>query len=136
MTAETLLVDGRGMLRIGLTGAASAANGGLGQIVNPEGIRLAIIRSYMYFATGSTGAANLDVGIGTTGVKATDILSTFDMIEATVGGKMFNCQAVPVNETEEAVIWEVGEFVTFTGSATSVGLAADLFLEYVRLVAG
>ena len=136
MTIETLLVDGRGFLRIGLTGAASVANAGLGQLLNPEGVRLAIIRSYAYFATGSTGAANLDIGIGTTGVKATDILSTFDMIEATVGGKMFYCQAVPANETEEAVIWEVGEFVTFTGSATSVGLAGDLFLEYVRLVAG
>lgn len=136
MTVETLLVDGRGLLRIGLTGAASAANAGLGEILNPEGVRLGIIRSYAYFATGSTGAANLDVGVGLTGVKATDILSTFDMIEATVGGKLFYAQAVPVNETEEAVIWEATEYVTFTGSATSVGLACDLFLEYVRLIAG
>ncbi len=133
MTVENALVDGRGMHRIGVTGVASTANAGIGQLVNPEGIRLAIIRSYMYFATGSTGAGNLDIGIGLTGVKATDILSTFDMIEATVGGKMFNCQAIPVNETEEAVIWEAGEFVTFTGSATLVGLAGDLYLEYIRL---
>ncbi len=133
MTVSTTLTDQRGFLKIALTGAASAANGGLGEVVNPEGVRLAIVRSYAYFATGSTGAANLDVGVGTTGAKASDILSTFDMIEATVGAKAFYCQAVPANETEEAVIWEVGEFVTFTGSATSVGLSGDLYLEYIRL---
>jgi len=135
MTIENLLVDGRGFLRIGLTGVASTANAGLGELVNPEGVRLAIIRSYAYFATGSTGAANLDVGVGISGAKGTDILSTFDMIEATVGGKAFFCQAVPTNEGEEAVIWEATEYVTFTGSATSVGLAGDLYLEYIRLAA-
>ena len=133
MTIENLLVDGRGFLRIGLTGVVSSANAGQGELLNPEGVRLAIIRSYIYFATGSTGAGNLDIGVGVSGAKGTDILSTFDAIEATVGAKAFYCQAVPVNETEEAVIWEVTEYVTFTGSATLVGLAADLYLEYIRL---
>ena len=135
MTIETLLVDGRGFLRIGLTGVASAANAGQGQLLNPEGVRLGIIRSFMYFPTGSVGVGNLDVGVGVSGAKGTDILSTFDAIEATVGGKLFNCQAVPANETEEAVIWEATEYVTFTGSATLVGLAGDLYLEYIRLAA-
>lgn len=133
MTIENLLVDGRGFLRIGLTGVVSSANAGQGELLNPEGVRLAIIRSYIYFVTGSTGAGNLDIGVGVSGAKGTDILSTFDAIEATVGAKAFYCQAVPVNETEEAVIWEVTEYVTFTGSATLVGLAADLYLEYIRL---
>ena len=133
MTVSKTLTDQRGFLKIALTGAASAANGGLGDIFNPEGVRLGIIRSYIYFATGSTGAANLDIGVGASGAKCTDILSAFDMIEATVGGKLFYCQAVPVNETEEAVIWESTEYITFTGSATSVGMAGDLYLEYIRL---
>lgn len=135
MTVSTVLSDQRGFHKIALTGVASVANAGQGEVVNPEGVRLAIVRSYIYFRTGSTGAGNLDVGIGLTGVKATDILSTFDVIEATVGAKAFYCQAVPVNETEEAVIWEIGEFITFTGSATLVGLDADLYLEYIRLAA-
>jgi len=125
--------EGRGRLTLDLTGAVSAANAGLGEYLNPEGVDLVITRTFMYFTTGSTGAGNLDVGIAATGVKATDILSSFDMLEATVGGKAFNCQAVPVNETEEAVIWESDEYITFTGSATSVGLAAELFVEYIRL---
>jgi len=121
------------MMVITMTGVASTDNGGIGEVINPESARLGIIRTFAYFATGSTGAGNLDVGIGTTGTKCTDILSTFDMIEATVGGKLFYCQAVSVNETEEAVIWEDGEYVTFTGSATSVGLAGNLYIEYIRL---
>lgn len=131
----TIAVDnvGRGFLTIDITGAVSSDNGGLGEFLNPEGVDLVIVRSYIYFTTGSTGAANFDVGVAATGVKGTDILSTFDCIEATVGGKAFNCQAVPANETEEAVIWEDDEYITFTGSATTVGMVAKLFLEYIRL---
>jgi len=133
MTVSTVLIDQRGKMKIAITGVASTANGGIGQVINPEGVRLVITRTFLYARTGSTGAVNLDVGVGTTGAKGTDILSTFDGIEATIGAKAFNCQAVPANETEEAVIWEAGEYITFTGSATSVGLDADLYVEYIRL---
>jgi len=133
MTVSETLVDQRGFKKVLITGVASAANGGIGEVLNPEGVNLLIIRSFLYARTGSTGAANLDIGVGTTGAKATDILSTFDMIEATIGAKAFYCQAVSVNETEEAVVWEAGEYITFTGSATSVGLDADLYVEYIRL---
>ncbi len=126
--------EGRGFLTIDITGVASTANGGIGAIYNPEGVRLGIVRAYAYFETGSTGAANLDVGIGATAAtKGTDVLSTFDMIEATVGGKLFFGVQVPVNEAEQTVIWEATEYLTFTGSATSVGLSGKLFVEYIRL---
>jgi len=123
----------RGMLCIDITGVASAANAGIGQILNPEGVRLGITRTYAYFVTGSTGAANLGVGVAASGGAGSDILSAFDVIQATVGGKLFYCQAVPINETEDAVIWEIGEYITFTGSATTVGLVGKLFVEYIRL---
>jgi hypothetical protein len=134
MTVAIETDEQRGMLCIDITGVASAANAGIGEIANPEGVKLGILRTYAYFATGSTGAGNLDVGIGASGAKCTDILSTFDMIQATVGGKLFYCQAVPVNETEDAVVWPATSYLTFTGSASSVGLAGKLFVEYIRLV--
>lgn len=134
MTVSTdITAQSGGMFKITLTGAASTANAGLGEVLNPEGVLLSIVRTYFYARTGSTGAANLDVGVGATGAKATDILSTFDGIEATVGGKVFYCQAVNVNETENAVTWGAAEYITFTGSATTVGLDADLYVEYIRL---
>lgn len=133
MTVEIEHEQQRGMMCIDITGVASADNAGIGEIANPEGVKLGILRTYAYFETGSTGAGNLDVGVAASGAKGTDILSTFDMIEATVGGKLFYCQAVPVNETEVAVVWPATSYITFTGSATSVGLSAKLFIEYIRL---
>lgn len=133
MTVSTTLTEQRGMFKITLTGAASAANAGLGYVANPEGVKLGILRTYAYFRTGSTGAANLDVGVTTIAAKGTDILSTFDVIQATVGTKLFYCQAVPVNETEDAVVWAAASYITFTGSATTVGLDADFYIEYIRL---
>ena len=133
MTVSTAVTDQRGMFKIKVTGVSSTANAGIGEVINPEGVRLGIVRTYAYFRTGSTGAANLDVGIGVTGAKATDILSGFDMIQGTVGAKLFFGVQVPVNEAEQTVIWEVGEYLTFTGSGSSVGLDADLYVEYIRL---
>src|SRR5689334_1930203 len=121
MTVETIVTDQRGKFKVKLTGALSTANAGLGAVANPEGVKLGILRTYLYARTGSTGAVNLDVGITTEAAKGTNILSTFDGIQATIGGKLFNCQAVPVNETEDAVVWDADKFLTFTGSASSVG---------------
>lgn len=133
MTVSTTLSDQRGMLKISITGVASTANAGIGQVANPEGVKLGILRTYLYARTGSTGAVNLDVGVEASGAKGTNILSTFDGVQATIGGKLFYCQAVPVNETENAVTWAADKYITFTGSATSVGLDADLYVEYIRL---
>jgi hypothetical protein len=133
MTVSTALSDQRGMLKIEITGVASTDNAGIGEVANPEGVKLGILRTYLYARTGSTGAVNLDVGIAASGAKGTDILSTFDGVQATIGGKLFYCQAVPVNETEDAVVWPATSYLTFTGSATSVGLDADLYVEYIRL---
>jgi len=133
MSVSTTLTDQRGLFKIVLTGATSTANAGLGTVANPEGVKLGILRTYLYARTGSTGAANLDVGVTTVAAKGTDILSSFDAIQATIGGKLFYCQAVPVNETEDAVVWAADTYITFTGSASTAGLDADLYVEYIRL---
>jgi len=126
--------DQKGWFEVTLTGAASTANGGLGEIVNPEGCTLAITRAFFYFTTGSTGAANLDVGIGATATKCSDICSAMDVIEATVGGKCFYGPAAQVAETEcPTALWTTTTYLSFTGSATTVGLAGKLYLEYIRL---
>ena len=133
MTVSTLLTDQRGMFKVKITGVASTANAGIGTVANPEGVKLGVTRTYLYARTGSTGAVNLDAGFTTVAAKGTDVLSTFDGVQATIGGKLFYCQAVPVNETEDAVVWAADTYLTITGSATSVGLDADLYIEYIRL---
>jgi hypothetical protein len=126
--------DQRGYLKITLTGATSAANAGLGQVANPEGVLLGITRVFAYFRTGSTGAGNLDIGVGASGAKASDICSAMDMIEATVGGKLLYLPAVQAAETEDPTAkWASTTYITFTGSADSTGLDADVYVEYIRL---
>ena len=126
--------DKKGWLEIDLTGAASAANAGLGELANPEGCTIGITRAFLYFTTGSTGAANLDIGIGASGAKASDIVAAMDVIQATVGGKFVFGPAAQVAETESPTAkWLSTTYLTFTGSATTVGLAAKLYLEYVRI---
>lgn len=126
--------DQKGMLEIDITGVASVANAGIGEIANPEGCTLMITRAFLYFATGSAGVANLDIGVGASGAKASDIVSAMAVLQATVGGKAIYGPAAQVAETEVPTAkWTATTYLTFTGSATTVGLAAKLFVEYVRL---
>lgn len=133
MTVAVRTSDLRGMMCIDWTGVASVANAGQGQIANPEGVKLLVLRTYIYFATGATGATNLDVGFAATGIKGTNVLSTFDGVQATVGAKGFYGQAVPVNEAQAAVEWSATDYLTFSSSGSAVGLAAKLFVEYLRV---
>lgn len=124
----------KGWLQIDITGVASVANAGIGEIANPEGQTLCITRAFCHFETGSTGAGNLDIGIGASGAKASDICSAMDMIEATVGGKVIHLPAVQIAETANpTALWTSSTYLTFTGSGSSVGLDAHLYLEYIRL---
>lgn len=128
--------DQRGWLRIRLTGVASTDNGGQGEVANPEGVTLAVTRVFAHFLHGSTGVGNLSAGIGATGAAPTDIASAMDVIQATVGGKMVHLPAVQIAETENpTALWHSTDVLGFTGSASMVGLIADLYVEYIRLSA-
>jgi hypothetical protein len=134
MTAE-LIQEGRGMLAIQLTGANDANNGGLGAVLNPEGVDLLILRTYLYVKAHSTGAANLGIGVAANGTtKATDILNDLAMGGA-IDGKYYNGGAVVVaakTEMTGTAVWSAGKYLTFTGSADTSGLDATLYVEYLR----
>lgn len=124
----------KGWLTARITGVTSTAAGGIGQILNPEGVPLLITRAFLHFRTGSTGAGNLTIGIGASGASVTDIINAQDMIEATVGGKCLYGPAAQAAKTEgTTAIWDDDEYIVITGSGSSVGLDADLFVEYIRL---
>jgi hypothetical protein len=126
----------KGRLVIRLTGVASTDNGGQGEVENPEGATLAVTRVFAHFLHGSTGVGNLSAGIGVTGAAPTDIASAMDVIEATVGGKVVHLPAVQVAETENpTALWHSTDVLGFTGSASMVGLIADVYVEYIRLSA-
>ena len=135
MSISTVVTDQRGWMKIAVTGAAAATAGGIGSLLNPEGVLLGITRAFVYFRTGSTGATTFDVGIGATATTANASVMDFaDAIEATVGGKFIFGPTAQVAITESPTAkWGATEYLVFTGNGSTVGLDADVYIEYIRL---
>ena len=132
----TVAVDpvGRGFLTIDITGVASTDAAGIGEVLNPEGVDVTILRAYLVCTTASTGAANLSMGIAATGVSASDLWSA-GAINGITEGAVFNCfapQATAKTELTAPVDWDSDKYITFTGSATTAGFTGKLCLEYIR----
>lgn len=124
-----------GRLVIKIVGVASAANAGIGQVANPEGVDLQILRSQLFVKTHSSGAANLSVGVVASGAAGTDVVNALAMGGA-IDGKIYNASTIePTAKTEltAPAKWATDKFITFTGSASTAGLEAYLLVEYLRL---
>lgn len=127
--------EGRGVLAIKITGVASTDNGGIGAVLNPEGVNVVILRATFYAITESTGAANLSVGVAANATTAaTDILNALDANTMTddTAWNGFAMQNTAKTQISAPAIWQAGYYITFTGSATTVGFEGYLFVEYVR----
>lgn len=128
--------EGKGAFSVRITGATSAANGGLGAIANPEGVDVIVLRSQLYVKTASTGAANLGAGIVADAVtKGTDVLNDL-AVNGAITGKVYNGNTIQVTAKTEITapaVWTSGKYLTLTGSADSTGLDATLYVEYVRV---
>lgn len=128
--------DGRGVLAYRITGVASTANGGIGAIPNPEGVNVLILRGTLVVHTPSTGAADISIGVAADATSsATDLINALAMNGA-ISKKGYNCHAMQngaKTEIQAPALWEPSKFVTLTGSASTAGLVATLFLEYLRV---
>lgn len=128
--------EGRGFLSVDLTGVAAITGGAVLSLANPFGSSVFILRAWIYYITPSTGAANINVGVGATATTdANDIISAMDAVAG--GTAKLYCAYAPqaTAETEVAipVVWSSAKYITATGSATTVGLSARLYLEYLRV---
>jgi hypothetical protein len=120
-----------GYLAIPLTGALLFAGGEVAGVANPEGVPLIIKDAKLYVATPSTGGANLSVGIAagvTTG--ATNMINALAVNGAITGLAYHGITALAANGA--ALVWGAAQFITATGSASTVGFTGTLFVEYVR----
>ena len=129
-------IQGRGgTLCVDITGVASTANGGIGSLLNPWGEDVLILRATLYVATPSTGAANIDIGIGASALDSTDIINALAMNGA-ITGKVYNghvMQNGAKTEITAPIVWQDDYYLNLTGSGDSSGLVAKLFLECVPL---
>jgi len=121
-----------GCLAIDVTGVLAATGGAIAGVPNPWGQTVAILRSTLYITTPSTGAANINIGVGATATTdSADIISAL-AVNGAVTGLAYNGHVMELGaKTNIAApaLWTSTTFVTFTGDASTVGLVATLFLE-------
>lgn len=123
----------RGVFSVAITGGTATAGGGVAAIPNPEGVDLIIEDAFLLVKTNSTGAANLTVG---TAVAATT--ATNNMLPATAmagaAGSVFHLvyHGTAVGAANSPQKWGSADYINVAGSASTVGLTADLFVRYLR----
>ena len=121
-----------GCLEIPLTGALLFAGGEIAAVLNPEGVPLIITDVKLYVDTPSTGGCNLSAGIAADAVTAdTDLINAL-AINGAITGKAYHGMTA-LAAKGEAQVWGITEYITATGSASSVGFAGRLFIKYVRV---
>jgi hypothetical protein len=121
-----------GRLEIPLTGALLFAGGEIAAVANPEGKPLIIVDVKIYVDTPSTGAANINVGIAANGTTSNTGLINALAINGAITGKAYHGMTALAAKAE-GLVWGATQFITATGSASSVGFKGRLFVEYIRV---
>ena len=120
-----------GHLEIPLTGALLFAGGEIAAVENPEGVALIITDVKLFVDTPSTGACNLNAGLAADAVTSdTDMINAL-AINGAITGKAYHGMTA-LAAKGEAQVWGVTQYLTVTGSASSVGFTGRLFVEYIR----
>jgi hypothetical protein len=126
---------GKGFMSAPVTGTTSTTGGAMCSIANPEGQTIYILRSYLVVTTASTGAANINVGVGATATTdASDMINAL-AINGAITDKIYNgntIQGTTKTEVSAPAAWEASKYVNCTGSASSAGFTGTLYVEYIR----
>jgi hypothetical protein len=129
--------NGPNIAVVPLTATSATTGGAVGDWQPPEGVEVLLLRAYILVTTASTGAANLSVGQASSAttsatnlIPATSVHTTGAVIDS------FTAQIQAATAAESAlspllVPMPVGNFVTFTGSASTAGMVATAYIEYL-----
>lgn len=134
MSAEILQEGLGGVVTIEITGVASTANAGQGQIENDFGADVRILQAWLLVDTPSTGAATVNVGVADAGGTANDILSAF-ALNGLTADSLHNCFAMQNTAETEVTApakWTEAKVVSITASATLAGFHGYLILRVIR----
>lgn len=111
-----------------IVGVAATTGGAIFSWANPENVSIIIDRVEIDVITKSTGAANLNVGVAADGVtSSSNLIDTY-----AIGGTEKVVNNVDDRGTLGKSVQKMGttQFLTFTGSATTVGLVANIYIHY------
>lgn len=114
--------------KFSIAGVAATTGGAILSWGNPESVPIFIDRIEIDVTTKSTGAANLSAGTAADGVTSSaNLIDTY-----AIGGteKVVNNIDDKGANGKSVQKMAVGQFLNLTGSATTVGLVADVFVHY------
>lgn len=122
-----------GVFSVDITGGTATSGGGVAAIPNPEGVDLLITRAHLYVLSNSTGAANLTVGTAGSGTAAANSMLPATAMAA-AAGSAFNLtyHGTAVGAAMAPQKWGSADYVNVAGSASTAGLTARLFIDYLR----
>ena len=112
----------------GTVGVAATTGGAILAWANPENVPIIIDRIEIDVLTKSTGAANLSVG-----VAANATTSSANLIDSYAIGsteKVVNNVDDKGTNGKSVQKMTLSQFVTLTGSASTAGLVADVYVHY------
>lgn len=119
-----------GCLEIPLVGNLLFAGGEIAAFYNPEGMPLVITDVKLYVDTPSTGGCNLSAGCNASATTAdTDLINAL-AINGAITGVAYHGMTAYTNEGAVKV-WAATEYITVSGSASSVGFTGRLFIDYI-----
>ena len=111
-----------------VAGVAATTGGAILAWTNPESVPIFITRIEIDVTTKSTGAANLSVGVAANATtSAANLIDTYaigsaEKVVNNIDDKGAGGKSVQKMSTTQAL--------TFTGSATTAGLVADIYVHY------
>ena len=102
-----------------------------------EATGVLLLRAYIYVTTASTGVANVNVGQGASAttsytnlIPATSVHTTGATIDS-ITTQIIAATAAESGISNLVVFMAAGNYVTVTGSATTAGMVATLYIEYI-----
>lgn len=105
-------------------------NAGVLNLANPEGVDLIVTRLVVNTTTPSTGAANIDAGIGASGASADNLI---DGQAVGTAAKVLDNVSDGGTNGKARQKWAAADYLTITASADPAGLVGHAYVEYVRV---
>lgn len=126
------MAEGRGCLYGSIAGVAATTGGAILNLLNPEGVDLIITNFILRTTAVSTGAANVDAGVAAALTSNDELLDGLGVNGALVLESNHD-QVTAGTVAEHEVEWGADEYLTITGSASTVGLVGTYYVEYIRV---
>jgi hypothetical protein len=115
-----------------ITGVAATTGGALGSFTPKEGLPIIILHTVLYVNVNSTGAATVSVGTAATATTSSANLITSADVGTAPSVVYDNITDIGASGKSRQLMLP-GQFLTITGSASTVGLTGMLYFVFIKI---